>query len=109
MPLCPPLTCRGQWSAEAPAGAAAWRRPGCPGHLLLPASKVRWPGGECWHAGSCSLPAREAARSATHGLPAGRGLAVRWLVWVPAVLSCGCDCVLGRGHRLCVLIQVCTM
>lgn len=30
--------------------------------------------GERWRAGSCALPGREAAGSATHGLPAGHAL-----------------------------------
>lgn len=56
VPRCPPLAHCGQQGTEV--GATAWRRPGCPGHLPLPSSKVRRPG---WRALARRLlrPARQ--------------------------------------------------
>ncbi|XP_074694762.1 uncharacterized protein LOC141929345 [Strix aluco] len=108
VPLCPPLTHRGQWSVEAPAGAAAWRHPGCPGHLPLPASKVRWPG---WRALARRLlrPARQGG--STLGRPrAPRGMCFGGTVAGHGFPQC-CPVAAGwaGGQRWHVLTQACTM
>ena len=100
VPRCPPLTHHRQWSTEAPAGAAAWCHPGCPGPA---ASRIKAAMAQLASAGTPAPAPCPAGRQHAR-LPMGSPQDVLWWhsgwVRVPMVLPCGRGCGLGRGAEV---------